>query len=112
MMILYMSILMWGQVVMTGVIEEKSSRVIEVAGLGVPATQLLAGKLLGIGPRASRSSSSGRPSLAALSLAAERDGAASSRCRTCGRPCSSRSCSSTCSAPALTRRSTPRSAPP
>ena len=49
MMILYISILMWGQVVMTGVIEEKSSRVVEVMASGVPSTQLLAGKLLGIG---------------------------------------------------------------
>jgi len=48
-MILYTSILMWGQVVMAGVIEEKSSRVIEVVASGVPSTQLLAGKLLGVG---------------------------------------------------------------
>jgi ABC-2 type transport system permease protein len=48
-MILYTSILMWGQVVMGGVIEEKSSRVIEVVASGVPPTQLLAGKLLGVG---------------------------------------------------------------
>ena len=48
-MILYATILMWGQVVMAGVIEEKSSRVIEVLASGVPATQLLAGKLLGVG---------------------------------------------------------------
>ena len=48
-MILYTTILMWGQVVMAGVIEEKSSRVIEVMASGVPPTQLLAGKLLGVG---------------------------------------------------------------
>jgi ABC-2 type transport system permease protein len=48
-MILYATILMWGQVVMAGVIEEKSSRVIEVLAAGVPPTQLLAGKLLGVG---------------------------------------------------------------
>ena len=48
-MILYMSILMWGQIVMTSIIEEKSSRVIEVVASGVPPTQLLAGKLLGVG---------------------------------------------------------------
>jgi ABC-2 type transport system permease protein len=48
-MILYTSILMWGQVVMGGVIEEKNSRVIEVVASGVPSTQLLAGKLLGVG---------------------------------------------------------------
>ena len=49
MMILYISILMWGQAVMMGVIEEKGSRVIEVLASGVPATVLLAGKLAGIG---------------------------------------------------------------
>jgi ABC-2 type transport system permease protein len=48
-MILYTSILMWGQVVMTSIIEEKSSRVIEVVASGVPPVQLLAGKLLGVG---------------------------------------------------------------
>jgi ABC-2 type transport system permease protein len=48
-MILYTSIIMWGQVVMGGVIEEKGSRVIEVLASGVPPTQLLAGKLLGVG---------------------------------------------------------------
>jgi ABC-2 type transport system permease protein len=48
-MILYTSILMWGQVVMTSIIEEKSSRVIEVVASGVAPTSLLAGKLLGVG---------------------------------------------------------------
>jgi ABC-2 type transport system permease protein len=48
-MILYSSILMWGQVVMTSTIEEKSSRVIEVVASGVAPTSLLAGKLLGVG---------------------------------------------------------------
>ncbi|HUL78716.1 MAG TPA: ABC transporter permease, partial [Vicinamibacteria bacterium] len=49
MMILYTSILMWGQLVMTSVIEEKSSRVVEVMASGLPPTQLLWGKLLGVG---------------------------------------------------------------
>jgi ABC-2 type transport system permease protein len=49
MMILYTTILMWGQLVMTSVIEEKSSRVIEVLASAVPSTQLLWGKLLGVG---------------------------------------------------------------
>jgi ABC-2 type transport system permease protein len=49
MMILYTSILMWGQLVMTSVIEEKTSRVIEVMASGLPASQLLWGKLLGVG---------------------------------------------------------------
>jgi ABC-2 type transport system permease protein len=48
-MILYVSILMWGQFVMTSVIEEKGSRVIEVLASGVTPTTLLAGKLLGVG---------------------------------------------------------------
>jgi ABC-2 type transport system permease protein len=48
-MILYVSILMWGQMVMTSVIEEKTSRVVEVLASGVPPTTLLAGKLLGVG---------------------------------------------------------------
>jgi len=48
-MILYVSILMWGQMVMTSVIEEKTSRVVEVMAAGVSATTLLAGKLLGVG---------------------------------------------------------------
>jgi ABC-2 type transport system permease protein len=48
-MILYVSILMWGQMVMTSVIEEKTSRVVEVMASGVSPTTLLAGKLLGVG---------------------------------------------------------------
>jgi ABC-2 type transport system permease protein len=48
-MILYTSILMWGQAVLTSVIEEKTSRVVEVMAAGVPSTTLLAGKLLGVG---------------------------------------------------------------
>jgi ABC-2 type transport system permease protein len=48
-MILYVSILMWGQAVMTSVIEEKTNRVVEVMAAGVSPTTLLAGKLLGVG---------------------------------------------------------------
>jgi ABC-2 type transport system permease protein len=48
-MILYVSILMWGQAVMTSVIEEKTNRVVEVMGSGVSPATLLAGKLLGVG---------------------------------------------------------------
>ena len=48
-MILYMSIILWGQAVMTSVIEEKTSRVVEVMAAGVSPTTLLAGKLLGVG---------------------------------------------------------------
>jgi ABC-2 type transport system permease protein len=49
MMMLYISVLMWGQGLMTGVIEEKSSRVVEMAVSSMPAWHLLAGKLLGVG---------------------------------------------------------------
>jgi ABC-2 type transport system permease protein len=48
-MILYTSILMWGQIVMTSTIEEKTSRVVEVIGSGIGPSTLLAGKLLGVG---------------------------------------------------------------
>jgi ABC-2 type transport system permease protein len=48
-MILYASLLLWGQAVMTSVIEEKTSRVVEVMAAGVPSTVLLLGKLLGVG---------------------------------------------------------------
>jgi ABC-2 type transport system permease protein len=48
-MILYGAIVMWGQVVMTSIIEEKTSRVIEVVASGVSPLQLLWGKLLGVG---------------------------------------------------------------
>ncbi len=48
-MMLYMSVLMWGQALMTGVIEEKSNRVVEVIVSSIRANELLAGKLLGIG---------------------------------------------------------------
>ena len=40
---------MWGQAVLTSVIEEKTSRVVEVMASGVPSTTLLLGKLLGVG---------------------------------------------------------------
>ncbi len=47
--ILYISILMFGQFVMMGVMEEKSSRVVEVVLSRVRPHELLAGKVLGIG---------------------------------------------------------------
>jgi ABC-2 type transport system permease protein len=48
-MIMYTSLLIWGQAVLTSVIEEKTSRVVEVMASGVPTTTLLLGKLLGVG---------------------------------------------------------------
>ncbi len=47
--VLYISILMFGQFVMMGVMEEKSSRVVEVVLSRVRPHELLAGKVLGIG---------------------------------------------------------------
>jgi ABC-2 type transport system permease protein len=45
----YMSVMMWGQALMTGVLEEKTSRVVEVIASAVAPWRLLAGKVLGIG---------------------------------------------------------------
>lgn len=46
--ILYVSIIMWGQQVMQGVLEEKGSRVIEVVISSVTPFELMMGKLMGI----------------------------------------------------------------
>jgi ABC-2 type transport system permease protein len=48
-MMLYASVLMWGQMLLTSVIEEKTSRVVEVMASAVPPVHLLLGKLLGVG---------------------------------------------------------------
>lgn len=48
-MMLYTTVIMWGQVVMTSVIEEKTSRVVEVMVSSIPSGRLFAGKLLGVG---------------------------------------------------------------
>ncbi len=47
-MILYFAMLLWGQQVMNGVLEEKSSRVVEVVMSCVTAFELMMGKLVGI----------------------------------------------------------------
>ncbi|MBR6416866.1 MAG: ABC transporter permease [Bacteroidales bacterium] len=47
-MIIYMFIAMFGAMVMTGVIEEKSSRVVEVLISSVKATELMFGKIIGV----------------------------------------------------------------
>ncbi len=47
--VLYAAILMFGQFVMMGVLEEKSSRVVEVVLSRVRPYQILAGKVMGIG---------------------------------------------------------------
>lgn len=48
-MILYMFIMMYGQMVMTSIIEEKSNRVLELIVSSVKPTNLMLGKLIGIG---------------------------------------------------------------
>ena len=47
--LLYMSIVIYGQTIMTGVLEEKTTRVAEVVMSSVPTDTLLAGKVLGVG---------------------------------------------------------------
>lgn len=47
--LLYMSIVLYGQNVLRGVLEEKTTRVAEVVVSSVPAETLLAGKVLGVG---------------------------------------------------------------
>ncbi len=48
-LLFYLSIFLYGQNVMRGVIEEKQSRVAEMVVSSVSATKLLAGKVLGVG---------------------------------------------------------------
>lgn len=49
MLLLYLAVVLFGQFVMLGVVEEKSSRVVEVVLSRVMPYRLLAGKVLGIG---------------------------------------------------------------
>jgi ABC-2 type transport system permease protein len=49
MMMIYMGVMLWGQAVMTGVIEEKTNRVVEVIASSTSPQNLLFGKLLGVG---------------------------------------------------------------
>lgn len=46
--ILYMTVIFYGQVILRGVIEEKSSRVVEIVLSSLKPFQLMAGKILGI----------------------------------------------------------------
>lgn len=46
--VLYMFIIIYGQMVMTSIIEEKSNRVLEVVVTSVKPTQLMLGKILGV----------------------------------------------------------------
>ena len=47
--LLYLSIVIYGQTIMSGVLEEKTTRVAEVVMSSVPTNTLLAGKVLGVG---------------------------------------------------------------
>ncbi|MFL5638125.1 MAG: ABC transporter permease [Gemmatimonadaceae bacterium] len=47
--LLYLSIVIYGQTIMSGVLEEKTTRVAEVVMSSVPTDTLLAGKVLGVG---------------------------------------------------------------
>jgi ABC-2 type transport system permease protein len=46
---LYITVLFYGMFVMRGVLEEKQSRIVELLASSVTSTQMMAGKLLGIG---------------------------------------------------------------
>ena len=46
---LYMALLLYGQMVMTSIIEEKNNRVLEIVVSSVRPTQLMLGKIVGIG---------------------------------------------------------------
>ena len=48
-LVLYMFVLIYGQMVMTSIIEEKNNRVLEVVVSSVSPTRLMLGKILGIG---------------------------------------------------------------
>ena len=47
--LLYMCLLLYGQMVMTSIIEEKNNRVLEIVVSSVKPTQLMLGKIMGIG---------------------------------------------------------------
>jgi ABC-2 type transport system permease protein len=47
-MILYTTVMIYGQMVMQGVLEEKSNRIVEVVASSATPTELMAGKLLGV----------------------------------------------------------------
>lgn len=49
MMILYMFIMLYGQMVMTSIVEEKNNRVLEVVVSSVKPIQLMLGKIFGVG---------------------------------------------------------------
>lgn len=48
-MMLYMCLMLYGQMVMTGIIEEKNNRVLEIVVSSVKPSRLMVGKIVGIG---------------------------------------------------------------
>ena len=48
-LLLYLQLIVYGLAVASGVVEEKSSRVVEVLLASIPPRSLLAGKIAGIG---------------------------------------------------------------
>ena len=112
MMMLYVTVLMWGQAVLTGVIEEKTNRVVEVIVSAVTPIHLLAGKLLGVGAAGLTQFLVWALSLAVISVAGASSAAGRGHdCLKSPRCCSCHSSSSSSSATCSIRRSSPRWAP-
>ena len=74
--LLYTSIAMWGSVVMSGVLEEKTSRVVEVVVSSISTWDLFLGKLVGVGAAGLTQFVAWGVALALLGLAAAASGAA------------------------------------
>ena len=112
-MVLFFAISTYGAMVLSGVVEEKSSRTVEVLLARMPARNLLAGKIAGIGllglaqiaatahRRARRRVASPTPSTSPPSAAASSPG------RSCG-SCSATPSTPPCSAPSDRSRPAPR----
>jgi ABC-2 type transport system permease protein len=73
--LLYTSIAMWGSVVMSGVLEEKTSRVVEVVVSSISTWDLFLGKLVGVGAAGLTQFVAWGVALALLGLAAAASGA-------------------------------------
>jgi ABC-2 type transport system permease protein len=73
--LLYTSIAMWGSVIMSGVLEEKTSRVVEVIVSSVSTRDLFTGKLVGVGAAGLTQFLAWGVALSLLGLAAAASGA-------------------------------------
>ena len=73
--LLYTSIAMWGSVVMSGVLEEKTNRVVEVVVSSISTWDLFLGKLVGVGAAGLTQFLAWGVALALLGLAAAASGA-------------------------------------